>query len=97
MRVKLCLAVLLKSRARAAASHLGEPKVCHSDMPLGVEQQVLGLEVAIHDVVLVQARDREAYLGCVELGARLTDSKQVFAGDVSSIFGRFSWTFMDLH
>lgn len=52
---------------------LGEPEIGHADVPLGVEQKVFRLQIPIHDIVGVQARDRKAHLRAVQLRARLAE------------------------
>mmetsp|Transcript_30996 Transcript_30996/g.52355 ORF Transcript_30996/g.52355 Transcript_30996/m.52355 type:complete len:341 (-) Transcript_30996:759-1781(-) len=53
---------------------LGEAKVCEHDVPLHVHQNVLQLEVSVHDAVLVQEVKREAELRSVEARAHLLEA-----------------------
>jgi len=45
-------------RVRAILDELGEAKVGDLDVPFAREQQVLGLEVAVHDALRVQVLER---------------------------------------
>lgn len=49
---------------------LTEPKVGKLDVPLGVQQDVLRLQVAVQHVALVQVGQGDYYLGQIETGGR---------------------------
>ena len=54
-------------RPRGALAMLREPEVSDFNVPVEVEEDVLGLEVAVDDVERVQVVERERDLGRVEL------------------------------
>ena len=60
-------------RLRRVSLHvlLGETEVGDADVALGVQKEVLRLEVAVHNVVLVEMRDAQHDLSCVEFGTVL--------------------------
>ena len=60
-------------RLRRVALHvlLREAEVRDADVPLGVQKEVLRLQVAIDDVVLMQMGDAQHDLGSVEFGSAL--------------------------
>lgn len=60
-------------RLRRVALHvlLRQAEVRDADVALGVQEEVLGLQVAVDDVVLMQMGDAQHDLGCVEFGSAL--------------------------
>ena len=80
---------------------LREPEVGDFDVPVEVEEDVLGLEVAVDDVERVQVVERERDLGRVELrhwvGESLTDVKhmsgncQRWSDSAVEVFARTQW------
>lgn len=45
---------------------LREAEICHFDVPVRVEQNIFGLEVAVYDVLGMQVIECQRYLGGVE-------------------------------
>lgn len=43
-------------------------------MPMSIQEQVLGFEIAIYDILGVQVFEGERHFGCVELGDRVGES-----------------------
>ena len=62
-------------RPRAVGEHLGEAKVDELEVAVGVEQQILRLEVAVDDVERVQVRDDRRHLRDVEDDLRLVERR----------------------
>ena len=62
-----------RPRALAAIDNLGEAKVDHLDVALGIEKKVLGLEVSVDDVVFMQVLERDGDARRVEARALLRE------------------------
>ena len=60
-------------RPRAVLDQLGEAEVDDLQVALAVEQQVLGLEVAVDDVAVVEVLEREHHRRAVEGGGGLVE------------------------
>ena len=50
----------------ASDVHARESKIGNSDVALGVDQNVLRLQISVDDVLLVQVLKSQHHLGCVE-------------------------------